>query len=98
MEYPNYLQCLLVKNGGRHFIYIFFIFSDMHLHAYSKANYQTNIQIPYAILHKLQIISGTSVQIRIKKPEILVKNERPKTEEEEQNDNFCFKCGEDCSM
>lgn len=23
----------------------------MHLHAYSKANYQTNIQIPYAILH-----------------------------------------------
>lgn len=39
----------------------------MHLHAYCKANYQTNIQIPYAILHKLQIISGTSVQFRIEK-------------------------------
>lgn len=55
--------------GQQHFIY-FFYFSDMHLHAYSKANYQTHIQIPYAILHKLQIISGTSVQIRIKKLEV----------------------------
>lgn len=64
----------------------------MHLHAYSKANYQTNIQIPYAILHKLQIISGTSVKIRIEKWGVLVKNE-----EKEKKKNILIHFQEDCS-
>lgn len=46
----------------QHFTCLFFIyFSDMHLHAYSKASYQTHTNT-LCHLHKLQIMSGTSVQ------------------------------------
>ena len=44
---------------------IFFFLILWYAFTYSKANYQTNVQIPYAALHKLQIKSGTSVQIRV---------------------------------
>ena len=56
-----------LRTGRQHFFHFFFIFSDMHLHAYSKASYQTHPNT-FCHLHKLQIISGTSVQIRIRKP------------------------------
>lgn len=56
----------------------FFNFSDMHLHAYSKANYQTHTNT-LCHLHELQIISGTSVQIRTEKQIF------PCRESEEQN-------------
>lgn len=36
---------------GRHSMSLSFIY-DMHLHAYNKANYQTHVQTPHAVLHK----------------------------------------------
>lgn len=60
------------------FTSFFFYFSDMHLHAYSKANYQTHTNT-LCHLHELQIISGTSVQIRTEKQIF------PRRESEEQN-------------
>lgn len=60
------------------FTSFFFYFSDMHLHAYSKANYQTHTNT-LCHLHELQIISGTSVQIRTEKQIF------PCRESEEQN-------------
>lgn len=47
-------------------VFTSFYFSDMHLHAYSKASYQTHTNT-LCHLHELQIISGTSVQIRTEK-------------------------------
>lgn len=55
-----------IKDKTVFFTSSFFYFSDMHLHAYSKASYQTHTNT-LCHLHELQIISGTSVQIRTEK-------------------------------
>lgn len=48
-------------DGTTFYMSFFIYFSDMHLHAYSKASYQTHTNT-LCHLHKLQIMSGTSVQ------------------------------------
>lgn len=64
----------------------------MHLHAYSKANYQTNIQIPYAILHKLYLALVFKLGSRNRS---FGDEWETKTEEEQQNNVF-LRRGEDC--
>lgn len=51
------------EDGTTFYMSLFFLFyfSDMHLHAYSKASYQTHTNT-LCHLHELQIMSGTSVQ------------------------------------
>lgn len=80
-----YSICINLKNWRRdnNILHVFFYFSDMHLHAYSKASYQTHTNT-LCHLHELQIISGTSVQIRIKKLKLRWRM-RNGTGEEEQN-------------